>query len=685
MSFKQDLEKRVFLALDQMISSQADTNAESSIDIRSIEFLIEVPNLPSHGDYSTNVALLLSKVLKKSPFAVANEFIPLFKKPDYIKDVQVAKPGFVNFFVDRQYLARSVLCSSSLNENATTPAKKFKLAQTSPKYSDRSKTKVIVEHTSVNPNKAMHVGHLRNAILGDSIARLLKSAGYKVEVQNYIDDTGIQVADTTNAVLNLNVPQKKEQEFDDYCWNIYAQINKSYETNKKLKKLRENVLHSIESGTDEVAKKSKEIVEKIVQHHLYELTRLGIRYDLLAYESSIIQEHLWDKAFEKLKESENFVFSSEGETKGCWILKYKGSGGDKIFVRSNGTVVYTAKDTAYHLWKFGLLNKDFTYEKLDYNFLKEASFETYRTKVGSTSEEFGGGDMVVNIIDERQTYAQDMVKLALESLGYSPQAEQYHHIAYGVVNLSKKTAQQLGVDVTNEQETYTMSGRKGIGVKSKDIYKLLVSKILERNDSLENREVSKGQNAIQSKATADDIAVGALRLYMLKNNYLTHVVFDFEDALSTEGFTGPYLQYSHARAKSIMRKVSASDVSDVKDLKKTIFSNAHMPNLHKEAREATESTESTEANEINDYEFSLLKKINEWHDVFEQSVDELKISSIADYTFKLCSDFNSFYHACPILDVPQGLKEYRLGIVQVYLRVLRDCLYILGIPAPERM
>ncbi len=581
---------------------------------------VEISTNKQFGDYSTNVAMRVAKLVNKNPMQVAEELASQLEC-----GLEIAKPGFINFFVDKDQFAKITLEKALANE----------LIDSAPKMK-----KIIVEHTSVNPNKAMHVGHVRNAILGDSIANLLKRQGYKVEIHNYIDDTGVQVADTVNGLMHLGMKQVDGQKFDDFCWDVYTKINKEYEVQPSLLETRAGILHEIEKGTGEIALFAAKTVEQVVACHLETMSNLGIDYDVLVYESDIIKFGFWEHAFSLLKKSRNFVLEPEGDNKDCWVLKYDSSEfGDKVFVRSDGTKVYTAKDVAYHLWKFGILGKDFLFKQ----FSPETS--VYRTSMGGVANsEFGKADAIVNVIDERQKYPQEMVKHALHSLSYTQQADAYSHIAYGVVSLSPETAQALGVDISGGKSTYAMSGRKGIGVKVSDLLALLEKEI----EGIQNKSV---ENAI----TAKGIAVGALKQYMLKNNPESPVLFDYKQALQLTGNTGPYLQYSHARAFSILDKVA----------------------VFKET--ATKSTELTET------EYELVKQITNWPDILARATKDFNISTIAEYAFELSKSFHAFYEHNNVLKSEGVEKDFRLTLVKAYTLVIKDVLGVLGIKAPDRM
>lgn len=594
-----------------------------------IEPKVDIPVDRKFGDYTTNVAMQITKIVKKSSLDIAKNISEKFKL-NIVENVNVVSPGFINFELSKKEFTKIVF-DKYLSENFYSRP-----------LSNLSQ-KVLVEHTSVNPNKAMHVGHLRNVFLGDSISRLLKRYGYKVEVENYIDDTGLQVADTTAAVMYLGKQfDPSEQEFDDYAWDIYTEINKKFDTDPELAEKRKGVLKGIEEKGSDINKKAEDVVEKILECHLSQLADMGIEYDLLVYESDIIHSDLWDVVFEKLKKSPNFILETEGKNKGCWVLKYSGDGGDKIFVRSDGTKVYTAKDTAHHMWKYGLVKSNFSFIR---KIIPNVNYEIWRSAVNTEDhDEFGHVDKVVNVIDERQSYPQEMVKLALKQLGYEKQSENYEHIAYGVVSLSRNTANQLGIDTSDNAQSYAMSGRKGIGIKSKDLLKLLITKIKE--EKLQDKD----------HIDAHSIALAALKFYMLKNHPKSSVLLDLDEALNIEGYTGPYLQYSYARAKKILTK-------------------------------GGQSAEFNDVNfEITEHEYALIQKIAEWEDLLNEVSNSLSISYITEYLYQIASLFSTFYQNQSVLKAEsEDQKNFRLKLVQLFVNVLEDGLKILGIPVIEEM
>lgn len=587
---------------------------------------VEQPAHLEHGDYSTNMAMQLAKVLRKPPLQIAEMLKRKLEQAGnidrLIRKIAVAPPGFVNMHIDWVQWARTEFALPA------APGQK-----------------VVVEHTSINPNKSAHIGHLRNSCIGDALVRLLKRARFNVEVHNYIDDLGNQLADTVVGLLNI--PQQKEHSrFGDFCWDIYSGVNKEYEQNPQLMEKRTKVLHALEEGDQNLSWLGLLTAERIVREHLEEMNEFGINYDLLVWESNIVREGFWDSAFRLLKQTPHFGQETSGKLEGCWVLKQPSSEAedhdsehttDKVLVRSNGILTYTAKDIAYHLWKFGLLEKDFLYKRF--------SDGLWTTGNDGMEASFGQADIVVNIIDHRQEYPQAMVKQALEILGYSKQAEKLRHVSYGVVSLSPSAAQELGIDTSAGKSSYAMSGRQGIGIKIADLLNLMEVVI-------ENKRSDK--NGISSRL----IAAAAIRYYLLRFSLLTEVVFDIQQATEVTGNSGVYLMYSHARAVSILTK--AEDMS-------------------------AKPVVPAELDQIEKAEHAMLRHMANWPDTLFMACQELSPNIVCNYAYELATLFNNFYAACPILKASDDIKAYRLWLTSKFKETIADALTVLGLPAPERM
>ncbi len=636
----------------------------------------EIPfNVPPHreiGDFSSAVCLSLAKERRQPPMEIAKETIEQLrsKLPPYIQEVTLTPPGYINFKMDWPALAQDLI--PQILEKGDLFGRPL----------PNKKEKVFIEHTSVNPNKAMHIGHLRNAVLGDTLARVLDWLGFSTEVCNYIDDTGLQVVDVVTAFLYLDSPfftegtsnfkaiwQKipKDQRLDYFCWDLYARFQNELEKNTSLLEKREDVLHKIEGGLHPIACFAKELAEKIVQAHLETVAQLSIFYDLLNWESDIICRGFWEVTFELLKERGALRFETEGPNKGCWVVPFGGiveteegvKSLDKILVRSNGSVTYTGKDVAYQLWKFSLLKKDFLYRHWGFQTNGKVLWTTGREgdPVDLLSQRFGHADRVINVIDTRQSYPQQVVSECLRQMGFEKQAEESIHLAYEVVNLSPQAARLLGIGEVNEKKAFAMSGRSGTGVKANDFIQMVKQKVIEKAD----HPLEEG--------VASALASAAIRYYLLKFTLESQIIFDFDEALKTTGDTGIYLEYAHARACSILRKAEERKI-DLQWRKDSI---------------PTQLTET---------ERDLLDALLGFSSTIIKTGNALRVSQLTEYAFDLATAFTNFYeHPDPGADVQtpfihlrdQRLQNFRLSLVKAFQTVMANVLKLMGMPTLERI
>jgi len=608
-------------------------------DIKIPPFDITTPPAEEFGDLSTALPLTLAKLLTKPPIEIANQIKARFGQPPltYIKEVTITQPGYINFILDYPALSQHLI-NKILTQKQTYGRVK------------EEKGKIIVEHTAVNPNKAAHIGHLRNACLGDSVANILRTSGWQVEVQNYIDDTGAQVADVVVALENL--PDKQGSEpFDYFCWTVYAKIQKMYEIDEKLKDRRNEVLHLLEKGNNPTAKKATQIANKIVNRHLETLSRLNIAYDLLVWERDIIDVGLWPTVLADLQQKKLINQPNRGEHKGAWVVKFgETERENKILVKSNGIATYTAKDLAYQLWKFGLLPIDFVYYirtvQWNNNPLLTTKGGTYGVKnLEIAQRHFSKPDRVINVIDLRQSYPQEVIKETLDKLGYTKEAENSIHLKYQVVKLSLGAVKELGIKPEADKEEYAMSGREGIGVKIDDLMDKVEEKIGQINQQLNSDDVQK-------------LAAATIRYYMLRNRATKEIIFDFDEALKTDGNTGVYLQYAHARCCSILNKVTGWQPL------------AHHPDMSE-----TSSPETQQ----------LIKLAEDYPRVLELAATELDPSLLTDFAFTLASTFSKFYEKNPVLSADDDTKNFRLHLVATVKQVLANLLSNLGIIPLEKI
>jgi arginyl-tRNA synthetase len=616
---------------------------------------------PSMGDLSNTVALKLARSLKKNPKLIAEEIASALPKIDLMESVEVAGNGYLNFRLDRSAIAEKLYREPPVAE-LLLPGK------------------VIVEHTNINPNKAAHVGHLRNACLGDVLVQLLEFSGRKVEVQNYIDDTGVQLADVVLGFqrkgLSINDLHQLDGKLDFYFWDLYAETHQWIEESPENRKLREEILKEMENREEPTFTLSQEIARNVIQAHLRTMQRLGILYQLLPRESDILGLHFWEKTFELLKQRGAIVKVEEGKNTGCWIMSLSANESfddmqnpDKVIVRSSGTVTYVGKDIAYQLWKFGLLGLDFQYKIFEKNPDGSILWTTATTGGNPGAPPFGGADTVYNVIDQRQSYLQKVVAQGLQLLGYPDQADRSIHFSYEMVTLSPKTAVELGFTLSDEEQKRSfveMSGRKGLGVKADDLLDRLEARALDRilplYPDLSDEE---------KKALATIIATGALRYFMLRYTRNTIITFDMDEALNFEGETGPYLQYATVRSHSIFRKLSERGF-EIGARSPEDFLNA-LELLREKDQEAEDS-------------WRIIFDILKMKDIIAVALRSLELSYFAKYVFQLAQAFNYYYHKYPILhESDERRKLLRIAVVDLFRSAMDVNLKLLGIPVPPRM
>jgi arginyl-tRNA synthetase len=625
---------------------------------------LEQPKQASFGEFALPLAFGLAKSLRKAPRAIAEELARELPALPGVASLEVAGGGYLNLRLQRGGFAAGLLHPGP-----------------DPAAAEAAATKIIVEHTNINPNKAAHIGHLRNAVLGDTFVRMLRASGYPVEVQNYIDNTGVQIADV---VVGFHFLEKKtlnevraliaQPKFDYYCWDLYARMSSYYATNPDALEWRRDTLHAIEHGAGVLVEMGHLIADAVVECHLDTMWRLGIAYDVLPRESEILHLRFWATAFEQLKERGAIYFVDEGKNKGCWVMgaghfkEVAGAESDddaKVIVRSNGTVTYVGKDIAYQLWKFGLLGKDFHYQPL-------RTYPDWHTAWVATDEAreapapaFGRGARVYNVIDARQSYLQDVVVAGLRALHYDEQAARSVHFSYEMVALSPRTCVELGIPLSEEDKKrpyVEVSGRKGLGVKADDLIDKLIEKAKLEVDS---RHAAKPE--AERLKIATQIATGALRYFLLKFTRTTVIAFDLQEALSFEGETGPYVQYAAVRASNILRKLEARGET-LPD-----FAAA----LDRELCERALADETL---------WQMLLAASKSGSALERALDAGEPSNVAKFAFTLAQTFNGFYHDVPVLAEQNRERRAFLLWMCVYFRdQLARTLEILGIPAPEYM
>jgi arginyl-tRNA synthetase len=634
-------------------------------------FSVEVPPNRALGDLAITVAFQLARVLKKPPRAIAQQLAPVVEANPGIIRVSAAPNGYLNVFLDRPAFLLARL-------RGDVPAAAGRTDKT------------IVEHTAINPNKAAHIGHLRNATLGDTLVRALMFQGTPVEVQNYIDDTGVQVADVIVGFMELEHKGLEEvraladtTRFDYYCWDLYSRVTEWYAGDPGRLAVRARALHDLEHGGTDTSAIGAVIVDRIVRAHLATMSRLNIGYDLLTFEGDILRLQFWARAFEILKQQGAVFLQTEGRLAGCWVMQIdegnaddenesadsteEGTVREKVIVRSNGVVTYVGKDIANQFWKFGLLGRDFYYRRFATQPGGRVLWST-TSQDGEPPPPFGRARRIYNVIDSRQMYLQALLSQALRALGHATEAENSIHFSYEMVALSHATARELGYDIQSDGEEkkpfVEVSGRKGVGVKIDDLLDLLAEKasaeVAKRNPEFTPEEC---------RRVGSQIAVGAIRYFMLKYSRGKLIVFDIEEALSFEGETGPYLQYAVVRANNIFAKLREREHTTEEDVVRTL------------GGEVPEEL-TAESSEL----WALVLEAARLDDVVDQVVRSLEFSALAKFAFGLAQLFNAFYHRYPILNEEQvERKRWRAAGVAYFRTQLTRALDLMGIEVPSRM
>ncbi len=673
--------------LQQKLKDRIRGAARELFGVELQQFAAEAPPRPELGDLAFPVSFELAKLIKQAtgekqaPRAIAEKLKSQLEHIEEVSRVEIAGAGYINVFFDRARLLSI-----------------FARPETTTDKAHGEQPKKMVEHTSINPNKAAHIGHVRNAVLGDTFVRILKAAGDRIEVQNYIDNTGVQVADVVVGFLHLekmdldqikalDASLTKDYPFDYYCWDLYTKVGLFYrdgnaggDMNPEKTKLRNEVLHALEEGgNNTIAVLADYVATRNVECILDTMGRLGIRYDLLARESDILHLHFWERAFELMKNAGVIRKETVGRHAGCWVMPFESHTGtdehesDKIIVRSNGTVTYTGKDIAYQLWKLGKLGLDFHY-RVFRNYPDGHVLWVTQTEPGSERPEFGGGVTVYNVIDSRQSYPQEIVARGVAAVVPEIGEDASVHFSYEMVALSPAACEELGIELSAEDRTrpyIEMSGRKGLGVKADDLINQLetgaLAEVEKRNPDLPESE---------KKETAHEVAVAALRYFLLKFTRNTVIAFDFKEALSFEGETGPYCQYAAVRTNSIFRKLGNETVAAADSLMKEIAGDSA---LQARVAEVLAGEGGTEI-------WSLVMLSQQLDDVILQCRNSAEPANLAKYTFSLARTFSRFYHDHRILTEPDEVRRSVLtAVTKIVKTQLTTALSILGINVPDQM
>ncbi len=739
----------MYRALQQQLTETVRAILDASWHIQLTEIVLEQPPDLALGEFALPVAFELARRLRKAPRQIAAELAEklaaALTPADGFLAFEAAGAGYINVRLDRARLA-AALAAPVAESDATRP-------DSQSRSQSRTQSRILVEHTSINPNKAAHVGHLRNAILGDTLVRILRAAGHLVDVQNYIDNTGVQVADVIVGFLHLegktraeidaliaagSSPSAREDRFDYLCWNLYARVSHWYtegdaDEQARRKSLRYQTLHAIEQGGNETALVADRVSTAILRLHLVTMQRLGITYDFLPRESEILHLHFWDRAFELLKASGVLYHETSGKNSGCWVMTRAGtssteassaedsSAGNaaadgepareqpsasdlpdtaapdrsapdpsapdedaKVIVRSNGTVTYVGKDIAYHLWKFGLLGVDFAYRRFfdypDHTCWISSMDGESNTEGEASHPRFGGAAAIYNVIDSRQSDPQANVIQALRGMGHTEAADHYTHFSYEMVALTPRCAQELGYTLAEEDRSrpwIEVSGRKGFGVKADDLLDKLTAATRAEVDA---RQPDRSESERQRIAT--QIAIGALRYFMLKFTRGSVIAFDFRDALSFEGETGPYVQYTAVRARNIFRKAG---ITPEAALEAMLSNAATHPDAAAQPDAVTPDNALALLAEANDI-WPIWLRAARRHQTLTSAISTAEPATLARHVFQLAQEFNNFYHKHHILtEEDPARKTLLLATAAIALRELTQLLDWLGVEVPEAM
>jgi arginyl-tRNA synthetase len=646
----------VFLSFENRIleAFRGHIAARYGVDV---PLAVEQPKQAEFGELAVPVAFQLARQLKQAPKKIAAELVSEIGPIDGVSAMEVAGNGYINIRFDRAAYGAGFL--------QPQPA------------ATASGGKIIVEHTNINPNKAAHIGHLRNTTLGDTFVRMLRARGHQVEVQNYIDNTGVQVADVVAGFhfLERKTPAEvealtRQPKFDYSCWDLYARTSAYYKEHPESASWRAETLHAIEANDGPLAELGHIVADAVVETHLNTMLRLGVEYDVLPRESEILHLQFWASAFELLKQRQAIYRETEGKNAGCWVMPaaaFKDSDeveDSKVIVRSNGTVTYVGKDIAYQLWKFGLLGKDFYYRPFR-QYADGRQLWVTTDQPSGHDLHFGAGERVYNVIDARQSYLQDVVAAGLRALGFHEQADHSVHFSYEMVALSPRCCVELGIALSGEDKKrpyIEVSGRKGLGVKADDLIDKLIATAQAEVDS---RHADRPE--AERRQVASAIAIGALRYFLLKFTRNSVIAFDFQEALSFEGETGPYVQYAAVRARNILRKLEEKGEA--------------LPDFSKEL-----SAEAIGRQLIAEDFWQVLLAASKAETAVERATASGEPAHVAKYAFQLAQAFNNFYHQYPIIhETDREKKVFLLWMTSFFHAQLERTLDILGIAVPPYM
>jgi len=572
------------------------------------------------GDFSSRLAFVLAKERRDNPAKLAAEIAAKLKKSGNFAKVVAAGP-YINFYLsDKAY---ADILKDVLEKGGTYGRGKKKDG------------KVVIEFPSVNPNKPWHIGHLRNALLGDSVARILEFDGYLVERMDYIDDLGLQVAQSLWGFLNYD--SNPTGKFDTWLGHQYVGVAKKFEADKEVVEGVRDTLKAMEDGENEIAEAGRKLAERAVEAQYETAFDFGVFHDVLIFESDILRT-IFKEGLEAIKGNDAVVLEDKGKNIGCMVVRLgdelekefgKMENPDKVLIRSDGTAVYTGKDVIFHLWKFGKLEKDFGYEP----FIKQPNGKTaFKSSSGGNKMPFGHAWRVLNVIGVEQKYPQRVIAEVLRRLDYRKEASNLGHLSYEHVGLPDEK----------------FSGRKGtwVGFTADELLAEAKSRVMEK--------IKLDAHSEQKESISKMVGVGAIRFSFLRTTSDKRITFKWDEALNMEGDSGPYLQYAFVRTQGILEKT------------------------HEKAAIESES--------FNDAEKRLIRQLMLFPDIVARASKETAPHHIAQYSLELSTNFSGFYGASPVLSVEDPkVRHTRLAIVSATSIGLRNSLSLLGIECPKKM
>lgn len=618
------------------------------------------------GERATNAAMRLARERRMAPRQIAEEVVAHFDstQASLIAAVEPAGPGFINFRLNYEVFAPQVI--EAVREMGAMYGRR---ASTAPQS-------IVVEHTSVNPNKEWHIGHVRNAVLGDVVMRLLRLAGNQVQVQNYIDDTGLQAAQAVYALLSFPEQPLPDEKYDHYIGRLYVKIAAEIAAEQALTDRLKTVQGGVpgassagQTGIDETASilarlsnierlktgilqsmhaiergEHHDIQQQLLGAQLQTAFRLGIFYDLLNWESHLVGSHLFADAIGRIEQSRTVYRATEGHYVGALVIETRAKARDgdepklEVLIRSNGIPTYVGKDIAYHMWKFQLLPDRLTYVE----YATQPNGETlWSTALHGSPRSQPCPNRVINIIMVHQSQAQEAVKDGLSAAGYGEQAEHLFHLAYGLVS----TAQGK------------ISGRKGTGVSGDTVIDEAVRAAHQRLKEKRSQDLSD----VEMERIAEAVGIGALRYFMVQYNPLRDIVFDVADVVSYDGNTGLYVQYALVRMFAILRRGEEAGVT-------------------------TGNIDAADARLLqHEQEKRLLFHLAQFPELVATACRTLSVNLLAEYAYDLATIFSQFYRDCPVLNAEPALRDARLLLVRTVRDVLTNVCGVLGVPVIERL